>query len=224
MVDFEIKESYNVEDLRKLVKLLRSPEGCPWDMVQTHSSIRRELLEEAYEAAEAIDEGDTEHLREELGDVLLQVVFHSDIESDKGNFDLDGAADGVCKKLIGRHPHVFGGGEMPGWDEIKRKEKGQATVAEAMRAVAKSLPAAWRYEKIAKKAVKAGFDTDSVELIRANIAHLAENATSEEEIGELLGECCRLSQRAGVDPETALHKAADRLIEKNAEIERNYNK
>ena len=224
MVDFVFKERYNIEDLRKIVHLLRSPGGCPWDIEQSHASIRRELLEEAFEAAEAIDEDSAEHLREELGDVLLQVVFHSDIEADRGRFDLDGVADGIVKKLIFRHPHVFSNEKMPSWENIKRRERGQSAASEAMRTVAKSLPQTWRYEKIAKKAQAAGFDSDSEAEIRERIAALSQGEASEENIGALLGECCRLAQRAGIDPEAALSKASDRLIEKCAALERDYNK
>ena len=102
MVDFQYKDSYGVKDLEEIVRLLRAPGGCPWDAEQTHQSIRRNFLEEAYEAVEAIDEGSPEHLKEELGDVLLQVVFHALMEQEAGRFDLDAVADGICKKLIFR--------------------------------------------------------------------------------------------------------------------------
>ena len=108
MIEWKDKPSYNFQDLIEVVRILRHPGGCPWDQEQTHQSIRRNFLEEAYEAAEAIDEGDPEHLKEELGDVLLQVLFHTSIEEDAGSFSLDDVADGECKKLIYRHPHVFG--------------------------------------------------------------------------------------------------------------------
>ena len=127
MVDFQYKNSYGVRDLVEIVRILRQPGGCPWDREQDHHSIRRNLLEEAYEAAEAIDEDDPEHLREELGDVLLQVVFHARMEQEAGRFDLDAVADGICKKLIYRHPHVFGdvavtgsGEVLQNWEELKR--------------------------------------------------------------------------------------------------------
>ena len=165
MVHWTNKPSYNFQDLQEIVGILRHPGGCAWDMEQTHASIRRNFLEEAYEVAEAIDEGDPEHLKEELGDVLLQVVFHTSIEEDAGRFDLDAVADGICKKLIYRHPHVFGdvsvsstGEILSNWEELKQKEKGQATQADAVDAVARSLPALWRAEKMKKKAAKAGFD------------------------------------------------------------------
>ena len=106
MVDFQYKDSYDVNDLVEIVRILRSPGGCPWDAEQTHESIRRDFLEETYEVAEAIDEGSTEHLKEELGDVLLQVALHTRIEEEQGNFNLNDVAAGVCKKLIYRHPHV----------------------------------------------------------------------------------------------------------------------
>ena len=165
MIDFERKEHYGLSDLLRIVALLRSEDGCPWDRVQTHASLRRSLLEEAYEVAEAIDEGSTEHLKEELGDVLLQVALHTRMEEEQGNFNLNDVADGVCKKLIYRHPHVFGdvsvsgtGEVLTNWDALKRKEKHQATHTDALNSVARSLPALWRAEKVQKKAKKAGFD------------------------------------------------------------------
>ena len=154
MVNFEPKPTYNVEDLRQIVALLRAPGGCPWDGAQTHESLRRNFIEEAYEVAEAIDEASPAHLKEELGDVLLQVLFHASIEEDAGRFNLDEVADGICKKLIFRHPHVFGqGGEgtPDSWEALKRQEKGQTTETETLQAVAKSLPGLWRAEKIQAK-------------------------------------------------------------------------
>ena len=139
MVNFEPKPTYNVEDLRQIVALLRAPGGCPWDGAQTHESLRRNFIEEAYEVAEAIDEASPAHLKEELGDVLLQVLFHASIEEDAGRFNLDEVADGICKKLIFRHPHVFGqGGEgtPDSWEALKRQEKGQTTETETLQAVA----------------------------------------------------------------------------------------
>ncbi|MCC8120490.1 MAG: nucleoside triphosphate pyrophosphohydrolase, partial [Oscillospiraceae bacterium] len=108
MINWEEKSNYTVDDLVELVALLRSPEGCPWDREQTHESVRREFLEETCEVIEAIDQQDSAHLKEELGDVLLQVVFHTQMEREAGRFQLDDVADGICKKLLYRHPHVFG--------------------------------------------------------------------------------------------------------------------
>lgn len=158
MVNFENKERYGIGDLRKLVSLLRGPGGCPWDAEQTHESLRRNFLEEAYEAVEAIEEGNAAHLCEELGDVLMQVMFHSDIEADEGRFSLDDVADMAVKKLISRHPHVFGNVAVSGseevisnWDKLKRTEKNHETVADSLDGVARSLPSLWRAEKIQKK-------------------------------------------------------------------------
>ncbi len=157
MVEFERKESYNIDDLIRIVELLRSPEGCPWDKEQTHKSIRQDFIEEVYEAIEAIDLEDTELLREELGDVLLQVVFHCQIERENKNFVFDDICDELCKKLIVRHPHVFGdltvsdsGEVLKNWDSIKKKTKCQETYTDTLNAVAKSLPALMRRRKSAK--------------------------------------------------------------------------
>ncbi|MCI8538697.1 MAG: nucleoside triphosphate pyrophosphohydrolase [Oscillospiraceae bacterium] len=234
MIDFKYKEKYTVDDLVEIVHILRSPGGCPWDMEQTHKSIRRNFLEEAYEAAEAIDEGSTEHLREELGDVLMQVVFHADIERDAGRFDLNGAADEACKKLIYRHPHVFGEGTAPGtgealdnWEVLKRKEKGQETHTDALDAVARSLPGLWRAEKVQQKAAKAGFDWPDVSGALAKLseetAELAEavagDANVEEELGDVLFAAVKVARFAGVDPEEAMAKACDKFIARFARVE-----
>ena len=160
MLDFLCKESYDLRDFVALITFLRSPDGCPWDQVQTHESIRRNFLEETYEVCEAIDAGDTAHLKEELGDVLMQVLFHTDIEREAGHFDIDDVADAACKKLVYRHPHVFRRDEpdAPDWDTIKQRERAQTTTAEAMDSVARSLPALWRCEKIQAKAARTGFE------------------------------------------------------------------
>lgn len=130
MINFTRKPYYDYADLLEIIRLLRSEDGCPWDKAQTHKSIRRGLLEEAYEAAEAIDNDDPVLLKEELGDVLMQVVFHADIESDAGRFTMDDVCDGVVKKLLFRHPHVFGDGHedspesvLVSWEQLKRRER-----------------------------------------------------------------------------------------------------
>ncbi len=148
MVDFQCKDYYSMDDLLRIMELLRTPEGCPWDRAQTHQSIRRNMLEEAYEVAEAIDQQDPVHLQEELGDVLLQVVFHARMAQEAGQFDFGDVVDGICKKLVFRHPHVFGGVDardsdaaLTAWEAQKREEKGQKTAADTLDAVARSLPA-----------------------------------------------------------------------------------
>ena len=130
MVDFQMAKDYHIDDLIQIMELLRAPGGCPWDRTQTHRSIRANMLEEAYEAADAIDRGDMDNLKEELGDVLLQVVFHARMAQEAGAFTFDDVVDGICKKLVYRHPHVFGNEEYGSleqnrkrWEEIKAAEK-----------------------------------------------------------------------------------------------------
>ena len=237
MVDFESKSRYDVYDLERLIALLRAPGGCPWDAEQTHESLRRNMLEEAYEAAEAIDEGDPDHLKEELGDVLTQVIFHADIEREKGQFRLDDVADGVCRKLIFRHPHVFGDRKAGSaddvlelWDDVKRQEKHQDTVTDALHSVARSLPALWRAEKLQKKAGKAVAGSrldiwDAMDLMAERLYDLSAvlsegNGEAEEKLGELLFAAVLAARLTGTDPETALTKASDRFTERFAEAER----
>lgn len=229
MVNFEYKSEYDINDFRRIITVLRSPGGCPWDIEQTHESIRRNLLEEAYEVCEAIDKNDPEHLREELGDLLMQVLFHSSIEEEKGVFDLDDVADSAVKKLIFRHPHVFGDISVSGsdevlknWDDLKRSEKSQDTVTKTMEDVAESLPALWRAEKIQKKAKKVGFDwpdiSGAIEKLCEEQEELKEALNSgdeahiEEELGDLLFSTVNLARFAGVDPEVALHKSCEKFI------------
>ena len=227
MVDFEYKDHYDINDYRRIISLLRGEGGCPWDREQTHESIRRNLLEEAYEVCEAIDEKDPEHLREELGDLLMQVLFHADMEAEQGRFDLDDVADTACKKLILRHPHVFGDTQvsssaevLDNWDAIKRKEKHQATTGDAMDSVARSLPALWRAEKIQGKAHKAGFDWPSidgaVDKLREEVDELEEAVCRregvEEELGDALFALVKVARFSGVDPEAALHACCEKFI------------
>ena len=234
MIDFVRKDSYDLEDLKKIVSILRSPEGCPWDKVQTHASLRRGMLEESYEVVEAIDEGSTEHLTEELGDVLLQVVFHADIENDAGRFDLNDVADGVSKKLVFRHPHVFGNVNVAdteevlvNWEQLKRQEKGQETYTDTLTSVAKTLPALWRAEKVQKKARKANFDwpdvTGALDKVAEELDELktaiAEDSNIEEELGDLLFAAVNAARFVEVDPEEALTKATEKFISRFARME-----
>ena len=227
MVDWKDKPFYNSQDLMEIVRILRHPGGCSWDMEQTHQSIRRNFLEEAYEAVEAIDNNDLDGLKEELGDVLLQVMFHTSIEEDAGTFTLDDVADGVCKKLIYRHPHVFGdvtvhstGEVLSNWEELKRKEKHQDTQADAVDAVARTLPALWRAEKMKKKAAKAGFewrdvggalDKLSEELDELKAAALNGEGDPAEELGDVLFSTVCAARFLDADPEAALHAACEKF-------------
>ena len=169
-VDFSFKDKYNINDLIEIVRILRAPGGCPWDIKQTHASIKKDFIEETYEVVEAINKDDKTLLCEELGDVLLQVAFHADIERENGTFDFDDVADGICKKLIIRHPHVFGGVKadtadevLTNWDEIKRRTKHQKSVAESIDSIPRELPALMRAAKIQSRAAKTGFDFDSID-------------------------------------------------------------
>ena len=234
MVDFQYKDSYGVKDLEEIVRILRAPGGCPWDAEQTHQSIRRNFLEEAYEAVEAIDEGSPEHLEEELGDVLLQVVMHARMEQEAGRFDLDGMADGICKKLIYRHPHVFGdvavsgtGEVLSNWEALKRKEKGQASTGDALDAVARSLPALWRAEKVQKKAAKAGLDwpdaSGALDKVGEELTELrqamADGTNISEELGDLLFAVVNAARFAKCDPEVSLNAATDKFISRFRTVE-----
>ena len=215
MIDFYSKPRYGFDDLCQLVRVLRAPDGCPWDSVQTHESIRRNFLEEVYEACEAIDQKDPAHLQEELGDVLLHVVFHTGIETDAGNFTIDDVCNAVVKKMISRHPALFGGEQGLDWDEIKRREKGQTSPAEELDSVARSLPALWRAEKLQKKAEKAQLP---VELPEISAKALDEQPDKAQAVGKLLFAAVGAARQYGVDPEMALHGYCETFIQqvKNA--------
>ena len=224
MLNFERKERYGVDDLVGIMELLRSPDGCPWDREQTHASVRRNLIEEAYEAAEAIDLDDKAGLAEELGDVLLQIVFHCQMEREAGGFTLDDVADGVCKKLIYRHPHVFADTTVSGaaevlenWDALKRKEKKQETAADAIEAVARSLPALWRAEKVCSKAIKADIlpagAEDAEKALAVTSEVIPDSDEPEKAVGDMLFAAVRVAKALGVDPEQALTGATDRFVE-----------
>lgn len=231
VLDFLCKESYDLRDFVALVSYLRSPDGCPWDQVQTHESIRRNFLEETYEACEAIDAGDLVHMREELGDVLMQVLFHTDIEREAGHFDIDDVADATCKKLVYRHPHVFRRDEpdAPDWDTMKQRERAQTTTAEAMDSVARSLPALWRCDKIQAKAAKTGFEWPDVHAaldkvdeeareLRAAVASGDTEAIGDE-LGDLLFAAVKVARFAGIDPEQAAHAACEKFIRRFSAME-----
>ena len=229
MKEFHIKERYDMDDYRALIRLLRGPQGCPWDRAQTHESIRRNVIEEAYETAHAIDSGDRENLREELGDLMMQVLLHTEMEAERGEFDLDDVADTACKKLVFRHPHVFSDAKadnpvavLATWEERKREEKGQRTASESMVSVAENLPALWRAEKIQKKAADLGFTwpdpSYALAKIREETEELAEGVAANdrenitEEIGDVLFSAVNAARMLGVDPEAALHAACEKFI------------
>lgn len=234
MVSFPQKEHYDLADFRQVIEILRHPGGCPWDQEQTHQSIRRNLLEEAYEAAEAIDTENTTLLQEELGDVLMQVVFHADIESDAGRFTMDDVCDGVVKKLLFRHPHVFGDGHedspesvLVSWEQLKRREKGQKTVSDSMDSVARSLPSLWRAEKLQKKAAAAGFEwpdvqgaLDKLEEEVAELRRAVENGGDvPDELGDVLFAAVKVGRFCGCDPEDAVNGTCEKFIHRFRAVE-----
>ena len=234
MINFVRKPQYGYEDLLEIIRLLRSEDGCPWDKAQTHQSIRRGLLEEAYEAAEAIDNDDPVLLKEELGDVLMQVVFHADIESDAGRFTIDDVCDGVVKKLLFRHPHVFGSqcedspeSVLVSWDKLKRQEKGQKTVADSMDSVARSLPGLWRAEKLQSKAASAGFEWPDVQgaldKLEEEVAELRraveEGGDVPEELGDVLFAAVKVGRFCACDPEDAVNGTCEKFIRRFRAVE-----
>lgn len=234
MVNFQCKEKYDISDFRRIMEVLRADGGCPWDRVQTHESIRRNMIEEAYEAVAAINHGDMENLREELGDLQMQVLFHARMEEELGGFTFDDVCDEAVKKLIRRHPHVFGTAEagtpdevLKTWDAVKREEKKQKTTAKAMADVADALPALWRAEKIQSKASKAGFDWPDRRGARAKISEelseldeaIESGVGIEEELGDLLAAVVNLARFLKVDPEKALGGSCDRFISRYTRME-----
>lgn len=234
--DFEFKQKYCVDDLVEIMRILRSENGCPWDREQTHASIRRSFIEETYEVIEAINKEDSHLLCEELGDVLMQVVFHAQIEAEKQVFDFSDVADGVCKKLIERHPHVFGDVEVQSaddvlvnWDKIKSETKQRKTTADKMQSVPRELPALLRADKIQSQAAKVGFDWDTpdgalqkiseeqAELLAAVQADDRENMF--EEIGDLLFSVVNTARKLQIDPEEALTAATDKFQARFTKVE-----
>lgn len=213
MIDFYSKPLCGFEELKELVRILRGPNGCPWDSAQTHESIRRNFIEEVYEACEAIDQGDTDLLREELGDVLLHVVFHASIEEDAGHFTVEDVCDTVVRKMVSRHPNLFGQDEGLSWDELKRREKGITTLSEELDSVARSLPGLWRAEKLQSKAEKAGFLQISPEQeLLSSAEYFAEHPGDSEALGQLLFAAVALGRKNGIDPEASLFDRCEAYV------------
>jgi tetrapyrrole methylase family protein/MazG family protein len=222
------KESYDFYDLCDVVRVLRSDVGCPWDREQDHKSIRNDLIEETYEVIEAIDNDDFILLREELGDVMLQTVFHSTIEEETGRFDIHDVTDEICKKLIHRHPHVFGDvvaetsdKVLENWDNIKKDEKSRTTVYSQMESVPPMLPALMRARKIGSRAAKVGFDfpcaEEAFKKIEEESRELKESIGTEnahEELGDLLFSVVNVARLLGIDPEQALNDSTKKFMER----------
>ena len=202
----------NLEDLIKTIEILRSPNGCQWDREQTHATLKKNMLEEAYEAVDAIDSNDAKHLKEELGDVLLQVIFHSILAKEEGKFEFSDVTDRCAKKMLFRHTHVFGDVNvqdekeaLDNWEKRKLTEKGFSSLQQDLEDIPDVFPALMRSQKVAKKIRKAGMGEgipSGEEFEKA----------SEEEIGELLYSICRLADNSDVDAEVALAKYTDKVI------------
>ena len=228
------KDRYYFDDLVTVVELLRSEGGCPWDMEQTHKSVRNDFIEETYEVIEAIDNDDPVLLREELGDVMLQVVFHARISEEEKQFCIDDVANDICAKLIHRHPHVFGNvvadtsaEVLKNWEAIKSEEKSRVTVTDKLKAIPPMLPALMRATKVGKKAKCFDFPTadDVMDKISEELVEVSE-AMSEgneehiaEEIGDLLLSVTSLCRKLGVSAEEALNKATDKFIGRFEKVE-----
>ena len=228
------REHYDFEDLVSVVRVLRGEGGCPWDREQTHKSIRNDIIEETYEVIEAIDTDDPVLLREELGDVLLQVVFHARICEEDGQFDVNQVTDGICRKLIHRHPHVFADvcadtseEVLKNWENIKSEEKSRKTITDKLRAVPPMLPALMRATKVGKKASCFDFPeiSDVMDKLSEEFVEVSEaieegnEAHIHEEIGDLLLTVTSLCRKVGVSAEDALRDATDKFINRFERIE-----
>jgi tetrapyrrole methylase family protein/MazG family protein len=229
-------EPYTIEDLTAIMAFLRSPQGCAWDRAQDHSTLRRHAVEEAYEVVDAIETGRPDRIRDELGDLLMQVVFHARIGEEAGTFDFGQVVDGICRKLVGRHTHIFGQDEaespdavVANWERNKKAEKALRDQASVMEDVPRTLPALMRSEKVQQKARQVGFDwTDPADVeakVREEVEEIAEARLSRDgdaiaaEIGDLLFSVVNYARFLGVQPEMALNGATDRFIRRFRHVE-----
>ncbi len=223
------KTRFTAEDLRAIIVRLRRPDGCPWDKVQTSESIKMNVIEEAYELVDAIDQGDDDKIREETGDVLLQAMFHSVMKEECGAFNFTDVLSELCSKLIFRHSHIFGGDKatdeesaLSVWDKNKMKEKGQHSFADSVKDVPKAFPALMRAQKVGKRAAKGGMDfvgvEDALESLRAEIEEfneayrLGDKAETQAELGDVLLSAVNAGRKAGCDCEQALKESVDRFV------------
>ena len=234
--EFVLKDKYNIDDRVAIIKVLRAPGGCPWDREQTHESIKKNFIEETYEVVEAINKQSTDMLREELGDVLLQIVLHSEMESENGNFSFDDVVNDIVQKLVVRHPHVFGevvanntAEALNSWDAVKLKTKGQKNQTESILSVPRELPALMRAQKIQHKAAKIGFDWDNVggavDKLYEEIDELktameqGKRFDIEDEFGDVLFSCVNIARFIDVDSEEALTASTDKFMSRFSLVE-----
>lgn len=235
-VNFEIKDRYTFDDLLSIITVLRAPGGCAWDREQTHESIKKNFIEETYEVVEAINKKNPDMLREELGDVLLQIALHSEMESEQNTFDFNDVVNDIVQKLVIRHPHVFGDEvarnqqeALNSWDAAKAKSKGTKSQTESMLSVPRELPALMRAQKVQHKAAKVGFDWDNVDgaldklneeinELKMAISH-GDSAEMEDEFGDVLFSCVNISRFLHLDSEEALTGATDKFLSRFAIVE-----
>lgn len=227
------------EELVGIMARLRAPGGCPWDREQTHASIKPYLIEEAYEVIEAIDADDSEEMRKELGDLLLQVVFHAQMASEAGRFDIAQVAQAISDKLLHRHPHVFGDVQvedakevLQNWSRLKAKERAGSADRSAIAGVPRGMPALLRAARLGEKAGSVGFDwrraEDVLDKVHEETAELAaalrggDKQEIESELGDLFFALTSLARHCEVEPEAALAKAADRFSERFRAMERSF--
>ncbi len=235
--NFKFKDKYDAYDLVEIMRILRAPGGCPWDREQDHQSIKKNFIEETYEVIEAINKDDKELMCEELGDVMMQVVFHAQMEQEQGSFDFDDVCDGVCKKLIVRHPHLFSNESVETsddvlvkWDEIKNKSKHRTTQTSVMQSIPRELPALMRAEKVQKKAKKVGFDWDDIsgafDKLSEETAELKEAVETGDkerildELGDLIFSAVNVARFVDTDPEEALTHTTDKFISRFEKVEK----
>ena len=228
------KENFDFNDLCTIMKVLRSENGCPWDKEQDHLSIRKNLIEETYEVIEAIDDKNNVLMCEELGDFILQAVFHCEIAESEGAFNINDVLNGICKKLIIRHPHIFADVTadtsdevLKNWDNIKQKTKGNKTASQSIASISKALPSLMRAYKVGEKAAKVKFDVenakDALSKVKEETSELEEAISSsknvEEELGDLLFAVVNTSRKLKIDPEEALYRATDKFSNRFALVE-----
>lgn len=226
-MDFKFKEHYDISDLLEIMKILRSENGCPWDKVQTHQSIRMDMIEECYEACEAIDNNDIKLMREELGDVLLQVIFHAQIETEQEHFDFDDIVNDLAQKLVFRHPHVFGevkaesvGDALASWNDMKQIDHNQESYTDTLKGVSKSFPALMRAQKVGKRAKRAGMDFPNAEAAFASLkSEIAEVEAADkehlaEELGDMLFSAVNVVRLYDLNAEELLTRATEKFIDR----------
>ena len=234
-VQLENKTRFTFLDLIKVMDRLRSRNGCPWDKEQTHSSLKKYLIEESYEVLDAIDDNDINALYDELGDVMLQVVFHAKIAQQNSEFDISDVTSAICEKMISRHTHIFGDAiaQTPGeviknWEVIKKEEKSHATQTEVLEGVPKSMPALMRSGKVQNKAAHVGFDFEkaeqAIEKLKEEIVEvecdIKNGRDLSDECGDLLFSAVNVVRLLGIEPETTLQKATDKFIKRFAYVEK----